>query len=68
MHCANWYHLYNLKNVKKIHGGVLLLPSSMGDFHVFLILQMLPNRAKHQIIIETSLIYHKLTISVLSWQ
>ena len=23
--CAIWYHLYNLKNVKNIHGGVLLL-------------------------------------------
>ena len=23
--CANWYHLYNLKNVKNIHRGVLLL-------------------------------------------
>ena len=22
---AIWYHLYNLKNVKKTHGGVLLL-------------------------------------------
>ena len=25
MFCAIWYHLYNLKNVKKTHGGVLLL-------------------------------------------
>ena len=25
MLCAIWYHLYNLKNVKNIHGGVLLL-------------------------------------------
>ena len=23
--CAIWYHLYNLKNVKNTHGGVLLL-------------------------------------------
>ena len=23
--CAIWYHLNNLKNVKKTHGGVLLL-------------------------------------------
>ena len=22
---AIWYHLYNLKNVKNIHGGVLIL-------------------------------------------
>ena len=25
MRCAIWYYLYNLKNVKNIHGGVLLL-------------------------------------------
>ena len=25
VHCAIWYHLYNLKNVKNTHGGVLLL-------------------------------------------
>ena len=25
MHCVIWYHLYNLKNVKKTHGGVLTL-------------------------------------------
>ena len=25
MLCAIWYHLHNLKNVKNIHGGVLLL-------------------------------------------
>ena len=25
MRCAIWYHSYNLKNVKNIHGGVLLL-------------------------------------------
>ena len=25
MHCTIWYHLDNLKNVKNIHGGVLLL-------------------------------------------
>ena len=23
--CANWYHLYNLKNVKNTHGGAFLL-------------------------------------------
>ena len=47
MLCATWYHLYNLKNVKNIHGGVILLEvvgfslllykkyhSSMGVFHV----------------------------------
>ena len=25
MRCAIWYHLYNLKNLKNTHGGVLLL-------------------------------------------
>ena len=25
MFCALWYHLYNLKNMKNTHGGVLLL-------------------------------------------
>ena len=25
MHCASWYHLYNFKNVKSTHGGVLIL-------------------------------------------
>ena len=25
MHSAIWYHLYNLKNVKNIHWGVLIL-------------------------------------------
>ena len=25
MRCAIWDHLYNLKNVQKTHGGVLLL-------------------------------------------
>ena len=25
MRCAMWYHLYNLKNVKNNHGGVLIL-------------------------------------------
>ena len=25
MFCVIWYHLYNLKNVKKTYGGVLFL-------------------------------------------
>ena len=25
MHCAVWYYLCNLKNVKNTHGGVLIL-------------------------------------------
>ena len=40
MLCAIWYHLYNLKNKKNTHGGVLLLVKlqaliSVGVFHVF---------------------------------
>ena len=38
--CSSWYHLYNLKNVKSTHGGVLLLTLLkvtifLGCFHVF---------------------------------
>ena len=25
LHCAIWYHLYNLTNLKNTHGGMLLL-------------------------------------------
>ena len=50
MRCAIWYHLCNLKNMKKKHGEVLLLLKlqafSMGVFHSFQIVQMIPNRAK----------------------
>ena len=28
MLCANWYHLYNLKNVKDTHGVVFLKPAT----------------------------------------
>ena len=42
MLCTIWFHLYNLKDVKNTHGGVLLLPCSftknstlMGVYHVF---------------------------------
>ena len=30
MRCAIWYHLYNLKNVKNTHGGVLILVKLQG--------------------------------------
>ena len=60
MLCAIWYHLYNLKNVKNIHGRVLVLVqlqalacnSSKSDpppwvfFEFSEIAQMVPNRAK----------------------
>ena len=29
MRCSIWYHLYNLKNVKDIYGGVLSLVTKM---------------------------------------
>ena len=46
MRCAIWYNLNNLKTVKNTHGEVLLLAhSSMGVFHIYKILQMVPNRA-----------------------
>ena len=50
MSYAIYYHLYHLKNVKNTHGGVLLLVTLhtfMGVFHIFKIVQMVPNRAKH---------------------
>ena len=48
--CAIWCRLYSLKNVKNTHGGVLILVHSfMGVFHVFQIVQMVPNRATHHI-------------------
>ena len=28
--CAIWYYLYNLKNVKNTHGGVLILVKLQG--------------------------------------
>ena len=61
--CAIWYHFYKVKNVKNTHGGVALLVKlqakacnftikvalSMGVFHVFSIVQIAPNRAKHHL-------------------
>ena len=38
--CAIWYHLYNSKNVKNTHEGVL---------KIFKIVQMVANRATHHI-------------------
>ena len=49
-----WYHLYNLKNAKNTHGGVLILEkwrlqsatllklTLLHIFHVFQIVQMVP--------------------------
>ena len=33
--CSIWQHLYNLKNVKKTHGGLLLLVKSNAPPWVF---------------------------------
>ena len=58
MFFAIWYHLYNLKNVKKTQGGMLILVKLQallkvtrlyGCFSRFLIVQMVPNRAAYHI-------------------
>ena len=45
--CAIWYHLYNLKNVKNTHGGVLILvklqASSLQDGSFFQIFEIFRN-------------------------
>ena len=50
MLCAIWHHLYNLKNAKNIHGGVLLLlklqASFMNIFHVFQVVHMVKYRSE----------------------
>ena len=53
---ANWYHFYNLKDMKNIHGGVLLLVKLQASacnytkiktppwvFFMFFKLQIIPN-------------------------
>ena len=42
--CAISYHLYNFKNVKNTHGGVLLLVKLQAKSQM---VQMVPNRASH---------------------
>ena len=44
MLCAIWYHLYNSKNMKNTHGGVLLLVKLQDSD---LRLQMVPNHVTH---------------------
>ena len=65
MVCAIWYHLHNFKNVKNTHGVVLLLVKLQASvcnftenntppwvfFHIFKIVQMVPNQAKRLIFI-----------------
>ena len=43
MLCTTWYHFDNFQKVKNTHGVC------MGVLHLFKILQMVPNRAKHLI-------------------
>ena len=64
MRCAIWYRFYNLENVRNTHGGVPLLVKLQDSachftksnthpwvfFHVFKIVQMVPNRVNHLII------------------
>ena len=54
---TNWYHLYNLKTMKNIHGGVLLLKVKLlrGGFHVFKLVQ---NCAKHHIFSSIAIFYY----------
>ena len=49
--CTVWYHLCNLKNVKNTHRGVLILVKLQLQviFHVFYIVQLVPNGAPHLI-------------------
>ena len=73
MLCAIWYHLYNLKNVKNTHEGMLLFVKWQA--HVFEILQMIPNYVVHvrykkwtlvgHVIIETS---HSSSLEVNIWE
>ena len=58
MRCTIWYHTYNLKIVNDTHGGVLLLVKLQAKiksntppcvFFTFKIMQMIPNRTKHQL-------------------
>ena len=57
--CTIWYHVYDLKNVKNTHGGVLLLVKFQAEvcnfaksnippwvFSSFKVVHMVPNRAK----------------------
>ena len=45
MSCAIWYYLYNFNNVKNTH-LCWKYHYFLGVFHVFKIVQMVPNRAK----------------------
>ena len=40
MRCAIWYHLYNLKNVKNTHGGVLILVKHTSPWIFFMLFKL----------------------------
>ena len=56
---AIWHDLYNLKKPENTHTGVLrywqLYFTFMGVFHVFYIVQIVPNRATQYIFIHIKL-------------
>ena len=62
MCCTIWCHLYSLKTVKNINGGKLhlvkLQPKACkvtlfhGCFHIFYIVQMIPNRVTHDFVLK----------------
>ena len=63
--CAIWYHLYHLKNIKNTPGCILLSVKRVtllkgtlvhGCFHIFKIVQVVPNRAEYQRLTVSS--YH----------
>ena len=67
MRCSIWYHLYNLKNVKNAHRGVLLLAKLQlqvillhACFSRFLNCTKVPNRVKGSIWISFSI--HELLV------
>ena len=58
MRCAIWYHLYNFKNVKNTHGGVLLLSffTSFKLYKWYQIAQNIKNIAVPQIKVKIMII------------
>ena len=46
--CTIWYHLYNLKNVKNTHGGVLILVKSRNAPHIGTLESFIYTRKKKQ--------------------
>ena len=63
MRCAIWYHLYNLKNVKNTHGGVLLFVKMQAT----VIGRLHSDQALHRIVLVArrnimfALVFYKMT-------